>query len=342
VRLEHRFLDGAPTTYTIDLEWVDQHGEGNRDQLSVAVNNVDPTLALEGPSNGVRGQARTLLLVSSDDSPVDDASLFNYSIAWGDGSMQTITGPKHMTAEHIYTTTGTYIVTVRAKDNDGGLSDEATHTITISAVEMQGGTLAVGGTSGSDVILIRPIDTEGALGVRINGANHGTYHPTEGILAFGQAGNDVITLDRKRFRNQRVTIDVQTVVDGGAGNDILRAAGTAAGTILLGRAGNDVLFGGQGRNILIGGQGRDVLRGANDEDILIGGGTRHDNNIQALDAILAEWGRNDISRSMRTAHLTGGQSSGLNGGFLLDEQTLLADRAIDLLLGRRKTDWLIA
>jgi Ca2+-binding RTX toxin-like protein len=139
-----------------------------------------------------------------------------------------------------------------------------------------------------------------------------------------------------------VTIDVQTVVDGGAGNDILRAAGTAAGTILLGRAGNDVLFGGQGRNILIGGQGRDVLRGANDEDILIGGGTRHDNNIQALDAILAEWGRNDISRSMRTAHLTGGQSSGLNGGFLLDEQTLLADRAIDLLLGRRKTDWLIA
>jgi autotransporter-associated beta strand protein len=40
VRLEHRYLESRDTPYVVDLQWVDQLGGGNRDVLSVQVNDT--------------------------------------------------------------------------------------------------------------------------------------------------------------------------------------------------------------------------------------------------------------------------------------------------------------
>jgi Ca2+-binding RTX toxin-like protein len=58
----------------------------------------------------------------------------------------------------------------------------------------------------------------------------------------------------------------------------------------VGGGGNDLLYGGSGRDLLIGGLGADTLRGGGGDDILIGGYTDYDANVQALLAVMKEWG----------------------------------------------------
>ena len=50
-----------------------------------------------------------------------------------------------------------------------------------------------------------------------------------------------------------------------------------------------LLDGGTGRDLIIGSQDNDWLKGGDGEDILIGGVTIHDNNVAALDAVMAIW-----------------------------------------------------
>jgi hypothetical protein len=69
-----------------------------------------------------------------------------------------------------------------------------------------------------------------------------------------------------------------------------------------------------------------LLVGGNDEDILIGGYTTHDNNITALDAIMAIWGSTATFNS-RVALLTA------TGGLLEAGATVFDDDAMDLVVG---------
>jgi Ca2+-binding RTX toxin-like protein len=68
----------------------------------------------------------------------------------------------------------------------------------------------------------------------------------------------------------------QLIVDGGAGNDVITAAGLAAGVIGLtidGGAGNDTITGSQGNDTLIGGDGNDTVIGGRGNDVaLLGNG----------------------------------------------------------------------
>jgi Ca2+-binding RTX toxin-like protein len=60
------------------------------------------------------------------------------------------------------------------------------------------------------------------------------------------------------------------IVDGGAGNDVINAAGLAAGTVQLtidGGAGNDTITGSAGNDMLIGGDGNDVIIGGRGNDV---------------------------------------------------------------------------
>jgi hypothetical protein len=144
--------------------------------------------------------------------------------------------------------------------------------------------------------------------------------------AIGGSADDLLIGDAK-----------DNLLDGGPGNDIL-----------IGGDGHDTLNGGPGRDLLIGGLGADVLNGGTDEDILIGDstsydtqvtapGTTHDINIEALQAILAEWTRTDIGYDDRVNHLRKG--GGLNGSFVLDKNTVADDGAADILTGGAGRDW---
>jgi autotransporter-associated beta strand protein len=383
VQLEHRYLDSRSTAYSIALEWHDQHGGGNSDRLEVVVLNVAPTLALDAPASGVRGQSRALTLLPSDLSPVDQAADFTYVVNWGDGTTNTVVGPAGHVVEHAYAATGSYDITATAIDKDGGASLPAVHTISIRSVELQGDTLVVGGTTGDDRISIEAADLSGAVRVEINRNDEEIWTPQGGIVVYGQAGDDLIAVEGKRIRGKLATIDVPALLDGGVGDDVLTVFGSTARNILLGGDGDDVLtvfgstarnillggdgddtltvfgsdvgnillggdgddvllmIGGSSRDLLIGGRGHDLLVSDGGEDLLIGGSTRHDDHIAALDAILAEWGRTDLNRRERQEHLRGGEPGGLNGPYLLDDDSLIDDGAFDLLIGNRKRDWLL-
>jgi Ca2+-binding RTX toxin-like protein len=63
---------------------------------------------------------------------------------------------------------------------------------------------------------------------------------------------------------------------------------------------------GSGVSILIGGLGSDTLNGTHGTDILIGDDTVYDANSTALLALVAEWGRTDITRAQKISDLTSG------------------------------------
>ena len=101
---------------------------------------------------------------------MDQAAAFTYAINWGDGSTQAVTGPASQQVGPRLHRTGTFTVRVTATDKNGGVSASVQQTITIKAVDLQGATLAVGGTTNADDIVITPNDAQGNLKVTISGA----------------------------------------------------------------------------------------------------------------------------------------------------------------------------
>jgi Ca2+-binding RTX toxin-like protein len=112
----------------------------------------------------------------------------------------------------------------------------------------------------------------------------------------------------------------------------------------VGGAGSDTLTGGSGRDILIGGNGADSLTGAAGDDLLIAGGTSHDQNEEALLAILAEWSTTARSYATRVKNLRGiGSGTRLNGSHYLQNaptDTLESHPdTLDSLMGGLGQDW---
>jgi hypothetical protein len=284
---------------------------------------------LTGDATGVRGQVRSLQGLFTDVGTRDTwTALVNYGDGTGDQPL-ALNPDKTFAVGHIFTATGSYAVKVTVIDDDGGAS-EATFTVTISAVEMQGNDLVVGGTTGNDNILFT--GTGAGISLTLNGVPVGTYRPTGRVIAFGQAGNDNIQAN--------VTLTNAVEFYGGAGNDGL--IGGAGPSILLGGAGDDTLTGGPGRALIIGGDGTDGLSGGSADDILIGGTTTHDSDAVALRRILDAWGAgvfSDRVNNIRAGLFAGGAgdpAAGLNSG------TVLNDPAIDTITGNGGSDWVFS
>ena len=152
---------------------------------------------------------------------------------------------------------------------------------------------------------------------------------------FGEAGNDLIQGN-----------EGNDTAAGGSGNDEVfgqegsdKLTGDNGNDIVVGGEGNDKIVGGAGRDILIGGEGADQLFGSGDDDILVGGSTVHDNDQEALEAILSEWTarRSYISR-VNNIRVGGGN----NGAFTLDGTTVIDDGVADTLWGQSGQDWFLA
>ena len=251
-----------------------------------------------------------------------------------------MTGGASVQADHVFTRNGTYTVVATATEQGQGSKRTAASAVAIKAVEMQGTTLAVGGTVGGDTIVVTPTDTNGNLTVTINGVSQGTFRPTE-ILVYGQAGADTIQLQSRRDRGTTTYVIVSAILFGGDGGDTVDARGSSAANALLGGDGADVLWGGSGRDLLLGGLGADVLHGGDGDDLLIGGTTDFDADLPALRALLAEWARPDANYLGRIAHLVG-SPGGLNGDYRLTLDTAADDGAADQLYGEGGQDWFFA
>jgi hypothetical protein len=177
-------------TYVVTLTATDKDsGISAPSQATILVDNVALTAGGSGPSDGVRGQARTFTLTASDPSAVDQAAGFTFAITWGDGSTQTVSGPSGTQVSHVYTASGAYIVKVTAQDKDSGTSAAPTETDTITAVALETDptdpsktALCVGGTAGGDNITIKPADPAGLLNVKIGTTNLGSFRPTGHVI----------------------------------------------------------------------------------------------------------------------------------------------------------------
>ena len=84
------------------------------------------------------------------------------------------------------------------------------------------------------------------------------------IQAFGQAGDDVISLSEINGALPAANLF------GGAGNDVL--TGGSGGDQLFGQDGNDTLLGKGGSDLLFGGEGNDTLTGGDADDQMFGQG----------------------------------------------------------------------
>jgi Ca2+-binding RTX toxin-like protein len=91
-----------------------------------------------------------------------------------------------------------------------------------------------------------------------------TVANTSLIQAFGQAGNDVITLSEVSGALPRANLF------GGAGNDTV--TGGSGGDLLFGQSGNDTLLGKGGNDSLFGGADNDTLTGGDGDDQVFGEG----------------------------------------------------------------------
>jgi hypothetical protein len=160
----------------------------------------------------------------------------------------------------------------------------------------------------------------------------------------GQGGSD--TLDYTPYTvgvRVNLALGTATGVVGGLSN-IENANGGQADDILVGNDQANVLLGEGGRDILIGRGGADFLFGQADDDILVGGSTLHDLNPVALEQLMSEWGRRDLTGTpefqyaIRVLHLFG-FGVGNNGTTLLNPSNVVDDGAADHLDGGTGLDW---
>jgi hypothetical protein len=143
------------------------------------------------------------------------------------------------------------------------------------------------------------------------------------LVVYGQGDNNQIQVDKK--------LTLPAFLFGGNGANVQIQGGGGPTVEVGGSGGNGLLLGGTGRNILIAGPGGAQLKGGSGDDILIGGFTNYDQNLAALEAIMAEWNSAD-SYAMRTSALSS----------FFNTSTVHDDGVADQINGGGGQDWVFA
>jgi len=352
----HTYLDDDPTdtpsdVYTVVVTVVDDADVETTVEATVTVNNVAPVIGELTSSAASLGDVAEGETVTVTGSFTDVGTLDTHTavIDWGDGTTSSAdivedAGAGSLSASHEYAAGGIYEIQVTLTDDDTG-SDAGAATAVISGAGVHDGVLQIIGTNANDR-------------VKINQQGNGKMKVHAGFLNARGKQRTFDTADIEKIEillgdgNDRAqisgNIDLITLIDGGGGNDHMKAGGGPS--VLLGSDGNDKLIGGSNNDMLIGGPGLDRLVGGPGEDILIGGSTTFDVNDEALDAsfaepllaILAEWNAG-TDQATRKANLDGTTAgAGLNGeSYLQVGDTVIDDDAQDKITGSAGEDWYV-
>src|SRR5213594_1112629 len=100
-------------TFTANLTVTDSLGQA-KSMTKLIIVDAQPALTVTGPSTALTSQIVTLSLASSTSFP--GGSISTNKIDWGDGKTDNLSGGS-TSATHIYTTAGTYTVTVTSTNN---------------------------------------------------------------------------------------------------------------------------------------------------------------------------------------------------------------------------------
>jgi Ca2+-binding RTX toxin-like protein len=339
---------GDNGNFTVRVQVTDDQNQSDIAALVVHVANVNPAPSVGGPTSGVRQQS-----LSFTGSFIDPGFLDTHQVSWNFGDGNTIalhpsTDPGALVPTHVYTSSGTFLVTFGVRDDDNATVFTQSYSVTIAATGIVAGNLLVGGTNANDVVTVRD-NVNGIFKVFVGGVVVGQFtNASVGkIILYGGDGADELTIEHDITKDSEIYggngDDIlkggggNDVMFGGAGNDKLKARD--ANDICVGGDGADTIAGGDGRDILIGGLGADKIAGQDDSDILVAGNTAHDGNMAALLAIRAEWTSGDPNA---VTHIRSG-AGGLNGSVrLASGVTVFDDAAKDTLAGGTGQDWFIA
>jgi hypothetical protein len=321
---------------TIKARIIDKDGGARDYTTSLVVNNVAPMANAGGPYSTFDDTAITLTGTATDPAGAADPLTYAWDLDHDmNGTFETSGASVNFDPVALgFTGNQTRTVRLKVSDGDGGVS------IVTTTVQLLGqGTILSGGVlfvvgSGTAGDIVQVAKSGSQITVSNGGTQSFSAAAVSQIQVRTRGGNDIVIVG--------LEVTVPTVIDGGAGNDLLTAGG--GDTVLLGGVGNDILVGGPGNNVLVGGDGTDILLGAGGrdlmiggkgsdlltggtgEDILIGGYTTYDANVASLDAIMAVWS-SSASFSARVALLTG------SGGLLKAGVTVLDDDASDIMDG---------
>lgn len=121
-------LADGPSSRIIRGRIRDTSGSFSDFTTTVTVANVNPLVQFAGSFTGLPGAAINFSATVSDPSPVDTAAGFRYSWNFGDGTaISTAVAPSH-----VYSTPGSYTVTLQVTDKDNGTST-ATANVNVGA-----------------------------------------------------------------------------------------------------------------------------------------------------------------------------------------------------------------
>jgi hypothetical protein len=276
----------------------------------LSVVNTPPTAGIAGPASVQRDLAHIYVLSASDPSSADQAAGFTYTIDWnGDGSdVEVVNGLSGTVVAHTFNTVGARTIKVTATDKDGGVSTQATHSVTVSAVQLVNNAGAIDlvwtGTAGADHVEFEQL---GPDSIRVtttleNGLATNFVETFSGVTGRIDAkGNEgVDTLDASQLDDIAATLDGgtgnNTLYGGGANDTLIGGAnfgaqvngpeGQQGSNVIVGGAGDDTIYGNAvngaegkgGNNLLLGGAGNDTLYGnwtdggeGGGRNILVGG-----------------------------------------------------------------------
>jgi alpha-L-arabinofuranosidase len=302
---------------------------------SMTVLDLTPSLtsAIAGPADGyhgVTGQTRTYTLSATPPAFLTDET-FTYKVNWGDGQSSAI-GPgagSSVNASHVYATPGSYTVSFTVTDQNGIASPAMTTTANILRDELQGTTLAIGGTTGNDRFVFNG-KAPGQWSVSLNGTKLGTFQPGS-FMIYDNGGSDTVTVNGTG-KGDSFTIDPSdAVVDG-----LTISADSTVSWHLNGIAGNNTFTDDPGGAATInGGTGVNTLLGPNSANTWqITGANQGKLNSKASFSNIENLIGGTASNTFR--FLTGGSLLGtISGGGtnILDYTSYTTPMTVDLATG---------
>lgn len=120
-------------TYTVSVKVTDKDNASDTKTFTVTVSNVKPTVTASSNQSSNEGESKSFALGSFADPGPD--SPWTVDVNWGDSTTPdqlTMSAPGPIPAKsHTYVDNGTYTVTVKVTDKDGGY-DSKTFTVTVA------------------------------------------------------------------------------------------------------------------------------------------------------------------------------------------------------------------
>jgi PKD repeat protein len=201
----HTYDDNG--VYTVTVTVTDNEGASGSASFSITVNNVPPTVSIVSLDGTVDCRKEARLTFSFSDPGVND-SPWRVEIDWGDGSTDSPSFNTQVTqtVTHAYTLPGTYTVTVKVTDKDGGVG-EANGSITVEQVYA--------------VDFLPPFDDSSPSGLIVNTMKNGRVVPVKATIfdvcreSYVKDPTTEVTIKVSKTNGNGTTDDIEEYADAG-------------------------------------------------------------------------------------------------------------------------------